>query len=91
MNVPYKVIPAVEEFIKQVKPQKLLLTHFNSDILKANPVLIAKELSKKYNLEVIAVQDDMIFYLWVNNINEEIYKYKNNINICSKKPWQGIV
>ena len=73
MNVPYKVkskpnpkhldIPAVEEFIKQVKPQKLLLTHFNSDILKANPVLIAKELSKKYNLEVIAVQDDMIFYL----------------------------
>ena len=73
MNVPYKVnykpnpkhldIPAVEEFIKQVKPQKLILTHFNSDILKANPVLIAKELSKKYNLEVIAVQDDMIFYL----------------------------
>ncbi len=73
MNVPYNVnskpnpkhmdIPAVEEFIKQVKPQKLLLTHFNSDILKANPVLIAKELSKQYNLEVIAVQDDMIFYL----------------------------
>lgn len=72
MNVPYNInskpnpkhldIPAVEDFIKEIRPKKLLLTHFNSDILNANPVLLARELSEKYNLDVIAVEDDMIFY-----------------------------
>ncbi len=73
MNVPYYLndkvkpkhldIPAVEEFMKAIKPQKVILTHFNSNILKANPFLIAENLSKEYGIEVIAAEDDMILEL----------------------------
>lgn len=73
MNVPYYLndkpkpkhldIPAVEEFMKAIKPQKVILTHFNSNILSENPSLIAENLCKKYNIEVIAAEDDMILEL----------------------------
>ncbi len=73
MNVPYYLndkvkpkhldIPAVEEFMKAIKPKKVILTHFNSNILRANPSLIAENLSKKYNIDVIGAKDDMILEL----------------------------
>ena len=73
MNVAYHInnkekakhldIPAVEEFIKIIQPTKLVITHFNRHILSENPTEIAKELSKKYNIEVIAAEDDMDLYL----------------------------
>ena len=73
MNVAYHInnkekakhldIPAVEEFIKIIQPIKLVITHFNRHILSENPTEIAKELSKKYNIEVIAAEDDMDLYL----------------------------
>lgn len=73
MNVPYHIqdkqkpkhldIPAVEEFIKTIKPKKVVLTHFNEDILKANPVLLASKLTEKYGIEVISAEDDMILEL----------------------------
>ena len=56
MNVPYSVnhktnpkhldVPAVEEFIKAINPEKVILTHFNMNILKENPVCIAKRLRR---------------------------------------------
>lgn len=70
MNVPYYIqdkpkpkhldIANVEEFIKAIKPSKVILTHFNCNILNSNPVFIAKELSTKYGIEVISAEDDMI-------------------------------
>lgn len=73
MNVPYYIqdkptpkhldIPAVEEFIKDIKPQKVILTHFNCNILNNNPVLLASKLSKKYGIEIISAEDDMILEL----------------------------
>lgn len=73
MNVPYSLnhnpnpkhldIPAVEEFIKTIKPQKVILTHFNSNILEKNPSFIARRLSEEYHIEVIAAEDDMILEL----------------------------
>lgn len=73
MNVPYYIqdkpkpkhldIPATEEFIKAIKPKKVVLTHFNCNILNANPVLLADELSKKYKIDVISAEDDMILEL----------------------------
>lgn len=69
MNVPYNRqnkpkskhldITNVEEFIKAIKPQKMVLTHFNENILEKNPDRIAKELSQKYGIEVISAVDDM--------------------------------
>lgn len=53
----------VEEFIRFIKPKKVILTHFNSNILKNNPVCLAKKLSEKYQIEVISAEDDMILEL----------------------------
>lgn len=73
MNVPYYIqdkpkpkhldISNVEEFIKNICPTKVILTHFNCNILEKNPVLIAKNLSEKYGIEVIPAEDDMILEL----------------------------
>lgn len=56
-------IPSTEEFIKAIKPEKVVLTHFNSNILNSNPVLLADKLSKKYGIDVISAEDDMILEL----------------------------
>lgn len=73
VNVPYHIqdkpkpkhldIANVEEFIKVIKPNKVILTHFNCNILNSNPVCIADELSRKYSIEVISAEDDMILEL----------------------------
>ena len=73
MNVPYHVqdkpkpkhldIRYTEEFIKTIQPKKLILTHFNCNILNSNPNILAKELSKKYDIDVIAAEDNMILEL----------------------------
>ena len=73
MNVPYYIqdkpkpkhldIANTEEFIKAIKPNKVILTHFNCNILESNPTLIAEKLSEKYNIAVIDAQDDMILKL----------------------------
>ena len=69
INVPYYVqdkpqpkhldISNVEEFIKAIKPKKVILTHFNCNILNNNPKIIAEELSRKYEIEVLVAEDDM--------------------------------
>ncbi len=73
INVPYYIqdkpkpkhldIFNVEEFIKTIKPKKLVLTHFNCNILNNNPDIIAENLSEKYGIEVISAKDDMILEL----------------------------
>ncbi len=73
VNVPYHIqdkpkpkhldIANVEEFIKVIKPNKVILTHFNCNILNSNPVSIANELTRKYGIEIISAEDDMILEL----------------------------
>lgn len=69
INVPYYIqnkpnpkhleISNVEEFIKTIKPKKVILTHFGKNILSNNPSKIAESLKEKYNIDVIAAKDDM--------------------------------
>lgn len=73
INVPYNNgiketskhldIPSVEKLLKDIKPQKVILTHFGKDILNDNPELIAKSLKEKFEIEVISAIDDMILEL----------------------------
>ena len=73
MNVAYHInnkekakhldILAVEEFIKAIQPTKVIITHFNKNILREGPPEIAQDLTKKYGIEVIAAEDDMNLYL----------------------------
>lgn len=73
MNVPYHIqdkpnpkhldIRDNEEFIKTIQPKKVVLTHFNCNILNSNPSLLAEELSEKYDINVIVAEDNMILEL----------------------------
>ena len=73
INVPYYIqdkqkpkhldISNVEEFIKFIKPSKVILTHFNCNILDSNPVSIADKLSMKYGINIISAEDDMVLEL----------------------------
>lgn len=73
INVPYYIqdkpkpkhldIPAAKKFIDSIKPKKVVLTHFNCNILNHNPNLLAKDLSEKYNIDIISAEDDMILEL----------------------------
>lgn len=73
INVPYYVqnklkpkhldIGNVEEFIQEIQPKKVILTHFNQNMIENDPAKIAENLSKKYTIEVIAAEDGMILEL----------------------------
>lgn len=49
----------VENLIKEMKPKKVILTHFGMTMLKAKPYLQAEKLTKELNVEVIAAYDGM--------------------------------
>lgn len=53
----------VEEIIRLARPKKAILTHFGSSMLKANPNLQAKLLSKRTGIEVEAAYDGMVLGL----------------------------
>lgn len=73
INVPYYrqnkpkpkhlEIANVEELIQNIKPKKVILTHFNQNMIENYPVKIAEDLSRKYEIEVIAAEDGMILEL----------------------------
>lgn len=52
-------ITDVEKIIKDTTAKKYILTHFGMTMLKANPRLVAEELSRKLKKEVIAASDGM--------------------------------
>ncbi len=43
----------------QIRPERIVLTHFGSTMLKANPYKVAQELSKSTGIEIIAASDGM--------------------------------
>jgi phosphoribosyl 1,2-cyclic phosphodiesterase len=53
-------IPEVEDILAKSKPQKVILTHFGRKMLTAQPGEVAKRLSQKFGLEVIAADDGMM-------------------------------
>jgi ribonuclease BN (tRNA processing enzyme) len=53
----------VEKIIKAAKPKKAIITHFGVSMLKANPRLQAKLLTKNTGIEVEAAYDGMILNL----------------------------
>lgn len=48
-----------EELIKNIRPQKAILTHFGMTMLRAKPFIVAKEISDKTRVETIAASDGM--------------------------------
>jgi len=59
-GIDHLSIKEVEGLITQIKPKKVILTHFGMTMLKAKPYLQAENLSEKLGIEVIAASDGML-------------------------------
>ncbi|RKX69832.1 MBL fold metallo-hydrolase [candidate division WOR-3 bacterium] len=59
MDYPHLYLPDAEKVIKKTKPSLAVITHFGMVMLRKNPFRIAKELSEKTKVRVIAAKDGM--------------------------------
>lgn len=62
-NSKHMDITDVKKLIEKLNPKKVILTHFNRNILEVNPDLVVKELMEKYRIEVVAAKDNMVIEL----------------------------
>ena len=62
-DIDHLSVEDVGKIIKQVKPRKVVLTHFGLTMLRARPQLIARRLSEEFNTDVVAAYDGMSMQL----------------------------
>jgi phosphoribosyl 1,2-cyclic phosphodiesterase len=53
----------VENLVAELKPRAAILTHFGMAVYQANPKEIARQISRRTGINVIAARDDMKFDL----------------------------
>lgn len=63
-GVEHLSFPEARKIISEIRPDTAILTHFGMTMLKNKPHILAQELSKELNLEVIAAYDGMKFPLF---------------------------
>ena len=59
-GIDHLCLADAEKIIRAVSPNRAILTHFGMSMLKANPALLAKNLSKSIGIRVEAAYDGMI-------------------------------
>lgn len=52
-------ISEAEKLINDIRPKKVILTHFGLQVLKANPELQAKKITENTGVEVVAAKDGL--------------------------------
>ena len=58
-SIQHLSVEDVVTVAKQIRPERIVLTHFGSTMLRANPYKVAQELSKSTGIEIIAANDGM--------------------------------
>ncbi|MBI4733397.1 MAG: MBL fold metallo-hydrolase [Rubrobacteridae bacterium] len=58
-DIPHICLQEAADIIEAIKPKKAILTHFGMTMLKANPRIIAAELSERLGSDVIAASDGL--------------------------------
>lgn len=58
-NVQHLCIQDVADILKEIRPEKAVLTHFGMTMLRARPHQVAEKLSRKLGLEVLAAYDGL--------------------------------
>jgi phosphoribosyl 1,2-cyclic phosphodiesterase len=58
-GIDHLSLPDVEQLISQLRPRKVVLTHFGMTMLKAKPHIQAEGLSRRLGVEVLAAYDGM--------------------------------
>ncbi len=61
-EVEHLSIPDVEQIISQIRPKKVILTHFGMTMLAAKPHIQAEKLSQELGVEVQAAYDGLTLY-----------------------------
>jgi ribonuclease BN (tRNA processing enzyme) len=56
-------VPDAERLIREIKPRIAIMTHFGMSMWRANPRIVAEQLTEKTGVRVIAAQDGMSFAL----------------------------
>jgi len=56
-------VPDVERIVNEIKPKAAILTHFGMGVWRAKPWEVARELTEKTGVKVIAARDGMKFNL----------------------------
>ncbi|OQB14680.1 MAG: ribonuclease Z [Candidatus Omnitrophica bacterium ADurb.Bin205] len=59
-GIDHLCLADAEKIIKAIRPKRAILTHFGVSMLKANPNLLAKGLSRKTGIRVEAAYDGMV-------------------------------
>ncbi len=59
-GIDHLSLPDVERLLRRVRPGKAVLTHFGMSMIKSDPVLQAKALSKKLGMDIVAAYDGMV-------------------------------
>jgi ribonuclease BN (tRNA processing enzyme) len=63
MPIDHLSVPDVERLVKEIKPKVAIMTHFGMGMWRANPESIAKQLTEKTGIRVLAAYDGMKFHL----------------------------
>lgn len=70
------------QIIKAVKPRLAIITHFGVDMVKADPLLEAREIQKQTGIQVIAANDGMV----VNTISYSVANVQKTLDQIQKEP-----
>lgn len=49
----------VVKIVDNVKPQLVIITHFGRSMLESNPILVAREISKRTGVQIVAAKENM--------------------------------
>jgi len=63
MPIDHLSVPDVERIVAEVRPKAAILTHFGMGVWRAKPWEVARQLSEKTGVDVIAARDGMKFDL----------------------------
>lgn len=58
-GIDHLCLADAEQLIRQLKPQRAIITHFGMTMLKAKPHIQAQELSQRLGIEILAAYDGM--------------------------------
>ncbi len=59
-GIDHLSVPEAELILKAIKPKKTVLTHFGMEMVKANPGIQAKILSKRLGIDIVSAYDGMV-------------------------------
>jgi len=58
-GIDHLSLPDIEALLKEIRPEKAILTHFGMTMIKAKPHIVAERLSRSLSIDVISAYDGL--------------------------------